>query len=454
MNRAARYTADWVLPVTAAPIPNGAVLVDGQGIIRAVGPIGAVAVGDDVERIDLGAAILLPGLINVHTHPDLAGMRGLLEDLPFHEWIPRLRAARERAGLTDADFGTAARWACIEAIAAGVTCIGSTEDSGAALDAMREAGLRGTVYREVFGPAPGQAAAALHRLRSRVDAMRDRETDLVRVGVSPHAPYTVSDELFRLTAELARAEDLPLAVHAAEAVVEAELVATGTGAFADGLRARGIATPPRARSTIALLDRTGVLAARPLLIHCVLADADDIARIADNDAAIAHCPTANARLGQGIAPVVELLDAGALVGLGSDSVASNNRVDMLEEARTAQLLQRARLRSATALPPALLLRLATIEGARALGCADRAGSLEIGKDADLCAVRIAAPHTRPVADPVATLFLSARGSDVMLTVVRGARLYRDGQFATIDPEPLRSRIDEIGARLLAARGPS
>jgi cytosine/adenosine deaminase-related metal-dependent hydrolase len=448
--RTTLYTADWVLPVTAPPIPAGAVLVDGGGIIREVGRAAAIEAGDDVARTDLGAAILLPGLVNVHSHPELAGMRGLLEDLPFHEWIPTLRATKD-AALSPGDFEVAARWTCLEAVAGGVTTLAATEDSGAALSALRETGLRGIVYREVFGPAPAQAGAALTRLRERVAAMRALETDLVRVGVSPHAPYTVSDDLFRMTAAWAAAEALPIAVHAGESEAEALLVRHGAGPFAAGLRTRGIDTPRRAASTIRLLDQTGVLAARPLLIHCVLLDGDDIDRIVDAGAAVAHCPVANARLGHGIAPIVELLEAGATVGLGSDSVASNNRIDMLDEARIAQLMQRARLGSAAALPAPRLLRLATIDGARALGCDDRVGSLEPGKDADLCAVAIHAPRARPVIDPVATLLFSTHGGDVILTVVRGSVLYHDGRFATLEPDALRSRMDGIGERLRAAR---
>ncbi|CAN5889686.1 TRZ/ATZ family hydrolase [soil metagenome] len=449
--RATLYTADWVLPVTAPPIPAGAVLVDDRGRIREVSTAEAVTAGDDIARIDLGAAILLPGLVNVHSHPELAGMRGLLEDLPFHEWIPTLRAAKDGAALSQADFAAASRWTCLEAIAGGVTTLGATEDSGAALEALREAGLRGVVYREVFGPAPEQAGAALARLRHSVDRMRPLETDLVRVGVSPHAPYTVSDDLFRLTAAYATAEALPLAVHAAESEAELLLVRDGGGPFAGGLRTRGIATPPRARSTIRLLEDTGILATRPLLIHCVLLDGDDVRRIADSGSAVAHCPVANARLGHGIAPIIEILEAGACVGLGTDSVASNNRIDMIEEARIAQLMQRARLTSAAALPPDRLLRLATLDGARALGCDGRVGSLEAGKDADLCAVALAAPHTRPVIDPLATMMLSTRGADVILTVVRGSVLYRDGRFTTSPSADLRDRIDDIGRRLHAAR---
>ena len=138
------------------------------------------------------------------------------------------------------------------------------------------------------------------------------------------------------------------------------------------------------------------------------------------------------------------------VGIGSDSVASNNRIDMLEEARVAQLMQRARLRSAGALTATELLRLLTLEGARALGLDGRIGSLETGKDADLCAVRIDAPHSHPVHDPAAALLLSTRGSDVILTAVRGQLLYRDGRFHTLDPDRLRDRVAAGAQRMAAA----
>ncbi|MGH7465410.1 MAG: amidohydrolase family protein, partial [Longimicrobiales bacterium] len=271
------------------------------------------------------------------------------------------------------------------------------------------------------------------------------------VGVSPHAPYTVSDDLFRLVASYAASEALPVAVHAAESEAEAQLVTDGAGPFAAGLRTRGIEVRARARTTIALLEATGVLATRPLLIHCVRIDHADVQRIADAGAAIAHCPIANARLGHGIAPVVELAAAGITIGIGSDSVASNNRIDLLEEARVTQLMQRARLRSAGALDAAALLRMITLDGARALGMDARTGSLEVGKDADMCAVRIHAPHTWPVHDPAAALLFSTRGSDVILTAVRGRMLYRDGRFLTLDPERLRDRLSAGAERLRAAR---
>jgi 5-methylthioadenosine/S-adenosylhomocysteine deaminase len=447
------YTADWLLPVSAGPVNDGAVLVDEQGVIRAVGPRASIEARDDIARIDLGSAILLPGLVNVHGHPELAGMRGLLEDMPFHQWIPTLRRARDGASSEDGDFGVAARWTCIECIAAGVTTLAGTEDSGASLDALREAGMRGVVYREVFGPAPQQAQGAVRDLIAKVDAMRRVATDMVHVGVSPHAPYTVSDDLYRLVAAYAMSEGLRVAAHIAESEAESQLVIDADGPFAGGLRTRAIDVSQRARSPIALLEQTGVLATRPLLIHCVRADAADVQMIADVGASVAHCPVANARLGHGIAPVIELAQAGVTVALGSDSVASGNRIDMLEEARIAQMMQRARLRSAGALTAAELLRMLTLDGARALGLDAQTGTLEVGKDADMCAVRIDAPHTLPLHDPAAALLFSTRGSDVILTVARGQVLYRDGHFFTLEPGPLRDRLRMSAARMRASRGP-
>jgi len=180
-------------------------------------------------------------------------------------------------------------------------------------------------------------------------------------------------------------------------------------------------------------------------------DERDIARIAGSGAAVAHCPVANARLGHGVAPLPELLDAGVTVGLGTDSVASNNRVDLLEEARVAQLLQRAGRHDSALLPSERLLRLATLDGARALGLEERIGSLEPGKDADLCAVSLAAPHVRPVHDPFAALFHSARAPDVVLTVVGGRVLYRDGRFLTLDAERAGAAVEAIALRVREAQ---
>ena len=441
-----RISARWLLPVSSPPISGGAVLIDDEGRIAAVGPDASVARPESARSLELGEAALMPGLVDVHAHPELAAFRGLMEDLSFPDWIAKLQHLKASAA-DEETYAVSARWTCIEAILAGVTTLGATEHSGAALAALSEFGLRGIVYVEAFGPATEQATGAMAELEGRIAALRRDATDMVRLGVSPHAPFSVSDVLFSQVAAFARREDLPVAVHAAESADEQALVTQGRGVFAERLRARGIAVSRRARSTIELLERTGVLDARPLLIHCVRVDDADIAAIARSGATVAHCPAANARLGHGVAPLSELLDAGIAVGLGGDSVASNNRIDMLEEARLAQMLQRGRCRNPAMLPAPSLLRLATLDGARALGIDRQAGSLEPGKDADLCAVSLEAPHVRPVHDPAAAVIHAARASDVVLTAVRGRILHGDGHDVRTRAAGLRSHLDRVSARL-------
>lgn len=445
------YAARWILTVASPPLKNHAMLVNAQGRIERIAPRSSFPEMDGVTLRDFGEAAILPGLVNVHAHPELAAFRGLLDDLPFHQWIPTLMRCKRGAQLTREDFDVAARWTCVESLRAGITCIGATEDSGAAAGALNEAGMRGVVYLETFGPDPADADASLRALQQKLDAHAGAASDNVRLGVSPHAPYSVSDVLFARVAQFARAENLPLATHAAEAEAEELLLRNGTGPFAAGLQSRGIAVAPRGTSTIHLLARTGILDCAPLVIHAVRVSADDLHALSAAGATIAHCPVANARLGHGIAPIAEALGQNVAVAIGTDSVASNNRLDLLEEARIAQVLQRARLPSASALPALELLRMITIEGARALGMADRIGTLETGKDADFCVVRFDTSHSIPVHDPMAALFHSARGSDVVLTASLGRVLFADNTVATFDEAALATQVDAMASRLRSAR---
>jgi cytosine/adenosine deaminase-related metal-dependent hydrolase len=421
-----RYRARYVLPITAPPIAHGVVAVEGDRIVY-VGPASAAPPGDEV---DLGDAALLPGLVNAHTHLELTAMRGFLEGLDFRSWILRLTSAK-RAVLSPDMLLDSARYGIEEGLRRGITTFADTCDSGVAFDAMREYRVRGIMYQEVFGPDPNQCAGSLAELRAKIERLRSLETPLVRLGVSPHAPYTVSDALFTAVASDARDQSLPIAIHIAESELEHDLVVRGAGAFAEGLRARGIAVAPRGRSPIELLSSLDVLAARPLLIHCVRADETDIATIARTGCTIAHCPASNAKLGHGVAPLVDFIDAGIPVGLGSDSVASNNRMDLLEEARLAALFQRTRLTSSSAIDPAAALSLATLGGARALGLDRDIGSLEVGKKADLAAFPL--EYLAPTHDPVAALVFALPGATASFVSVAGRELVRDGVLLMQDP---------------------
>jgi cytosine/adenosine deaminase-related metal-dependent hydrolase len=439
-----RHHARWVLPISAPPIRDGTV-VEHEGRISYVGPRADAPVdGDDME---LGDALLLPGLVNAHCHLELTAMRGFLDGLAFREWILRLTSAR-RAVLDAESLRDASRLGVQEGVVAGVTTFADTGDSGTGFDAMIERGVRGICYREVFGPDPAQCESAIAGLREKVLEMRTRETALVRVGVSPHAPYTVSDALYSATIALAREHSLPVAVHIAESALESELVSRGEGAFADGLRGRGIEAGPRARTPIALLDSLGALDVRPLLIHCVRVDDADIRVIAEHECGVAHCPASNARLAHGIAPLAQLLAAGVDVGLGSDSVASNDRMDLLDEARLALLFAAVRETRADALTAAGALELATLGGARALGIAHEVGSLEPGKAADLVAFPLGASARSPVHDPTAAAVLALAGTPASYVAVAGRTLVRDGALVERD-QRLAARVQASADRLQA-----
>ena len=271
------YRSRWVLPISRPSFEDGVVGVE-NGRIAWVGPAREAPPG---ETVSLGNCALMPGLVNVHTHLELTAMRGWLEDLSFRKWIIRLTKARR--DVLDRDrLLASARLGIAEGLLAGITTYADTCESGVVHEAMREMGVRGVMYLEVFGPQPEQSPSALRDLVERLAPLRGSDTALVRSGISPHAPYSVSDDLFAGAARLAIEERLPIAVHAAESEAEQRLVTEGQGDFADALRARGIEVQPRATSTIALLERAGVLRARPLLIHCVRAGSDDVTRIVDH----------------------------------------------------------------------------------------------------------------------------------------------------------------------------
>ncbi len=437
------YHAGWVLPVTSPPLRDGTV-VERDGRIVYVGPrLRATEVQDDV---DLGDALLMPGLVNAHCHLELTAMRGFLDGLSFREWILRLTMSR-RAVLTPAMLLDSARLGVAEGLMHGVTTFADTGDTGTGFDAMLERGVRGICYREVFGPDPQQCAESIATLRRSAWAMRERETALVRVGVSPHAPYTVSDDLFRATAAFASEHGFPLAVHIAESAVETALVVHASGDFADGLRARGIAVEARGRTPVALLESLGVLDVAPLLIHCVRVDAADLATIAIHDAAVAHCPASNAKLGHGTAPLASMRAAGIRVGLGTDSVASNDRMDLLDEARVATLFANTRESRHDALSARDALALATIGGARALGLDEEIGSLEVGKAADLAAFRVP-DHRAPLHDPVAAAIYALAGAPALLAVVAGVQKVRDGRLIDADAD-LSRRVQQCATLLQA-----
>jgi 5-methylthioadenosine/S-adenosylhomocysteine deaminase len=409
--RARRLAARWVVPVEGAPIEQGALLIGPDGRVQAVGPDSSIPRPSDVLAEDFGSAVILPGLINTHTHLELTGFAGQVGESEFPAWIRRLRELK--ATRVAAEYVEAARRGLAACYAGGVTTIADTGDSGAALRVLAEAGGSGVAYQEVFGPHPEQAEESLAGLRDRVAGLREWSGGRVRLGVSPHAPYSVSGPLFRAVAAWAQAESLPLAVHIAESPEETELLARGSGSFAVAWAARGIPLPrPSGRSPVAWLAEHGVLTERTLCIHAVQLDGVDIGRLADSGAAVAHCPLSNQAHRHGTAPLDAMLQAGIRVGIGTDSEVSVGRMDLLAEARAARNLAR--------LTADATVELCTLAGARALGLAGETGSLGTGKWGDWVVIRVSGAEKRGPAE----LVLASTPADLRLTCLAGRDVYR------------------------------
>jgi 5-methylthioadenosine/S-adenosylhomocysteine deaminase len=403
---------------------------------------------------DFGNAVILPGLINTHSHLELTVMRGFLEreENDFFAWLMKLTLAR--FGMTDEDLFVSAACGAIEAARAGVTCLGDASSlAGNSMRALHEVGLRGIVYQESFGPDPKVAEESVSKLRSQLDAIRPLQSDLVGAGVSPHAPYTVSGPQLEMISRLAIAESIPVMMHAAESQAEKQFMQHGDGLFAAGLKLRGIDWQAPGVSTVRYLRDHGVLDTRPLLAHCINVDEHDLELIKETGAGIAHCPKSNAKLRHGRAPIAAFVTQGLNVGLGSDSVASNNVCDILDEARFATLIGRASgpdlnlCSTQTELCATDLLFAATLGGARALGLDNRVGALQTGMAADVTIVGLDGAHQQPVRDPHDALVFCSSGQDVVLTMVDGKEIYRDHLVISVDQENLYRRFEDLALKL-------
>jgi 5-methylthioadenosine/S-adenosylhomocysteine deaminase len=389
--------ADWVVPMDGPPIADGCIEIE-DGRIASVRP----ANGDDGERHP--NALILPGLVNAHTHLEYTAMAGFGDGMPFTPWIAD--HIRRKDTQTRADLLDQARAGAAACLAGGVTTIADCCYAGTVAQAAGETGLRAIVYLEGFSVWEGLEG----RIEAALDAMP--VTELVTAGVSPHAPFTVTHADYAMLVALARRRGLPVATHLLESTRETEHL--------DAFRA--------------------VLGPDTVAIHAVLVNEADIALLAELDVPVAHCPRSNALLGCGIAPLTELLEAGVRVGLGTDSPSSAIDFDMWAEMRTAVMLQRARTGRADALSALTALELATTRAAAAIGLADTVGSLTPGKAADLLVLDMTGSPFLPWDDPVTAAVYGGSPERVALTMVAGEIRYRRGQRDVLAASAARAKM--------------
>ena len=392
-----RLAADWVVPVDGPPIADGAVEIE-AGRIVSVGP----ADGREDERF--AESIMLPGLVNAHSHLEYAAMGGFGDGLPFSPWIADHIRRKDTQTIDDLlDQSRAGAMACL---AGGITTVADCCYAGTVAQAANETGLRAIVYVEGFSVWEGLEA----RIEAALDALP--VSDLVTAGVSPHAPFTVTHADYDMLIGLARRRGLPVATHLLESARETEHL----DAFAS------------------------VLGPDTVAIHAVLVHAGDIALLAELDVPVAHCPRSNALLGCGIAPLTELLDAGVRVGLGTDSPSSAIDFDMWAEMRAAIMLQRARTARADALSAQTALELATSRAADAIGLGAEIGTLTPGKQADLVVLDMNGSPFLPWDDPVSAAVYGGAPHRVARTLVAGEIRYERGDRSPATAATARAKM--------------
>lgn len=420
-----RIDAGWIAPVEPAGTLTGHALIVDRGKIAAIVQASdADARFAPREHVALPHHVLIPGLVNAHTHSAMALMRGIADDVALQPWLRDHIWPIEGRFVSPEFVHDGTLLACAEMLRGGITaCNDMYFYPGDAARAYEEADMRALVGMPVLDFPTAYAADAEAYLARGLEA-RDawKHVPHLAFALAPHAPYTVGDATFARIVTYARQLDLPIQTHLAETRDEIDEARAATGA-----------------STLARLDRLGATGPGFIAIHAVHLDERDIATLVRHRCHVVHCPASNMKLASGIAPVAQLVAAGVNVALGSDGAASNNRLDMLSEMRLASLLAKVSTGDAAALPSATVLAMATINGARALGFDDVTGSLAVGKDADIAAVDLGGIATQPVFDPVSHLVNVAERRDVSDVWARGRRMVANGSLATLDEAAILSR---------------
>jgi len=406
-----------VWPLSAPPLRPGAVAVR-EGRIAAVGLAREVQPQPGEPVWELGEAIILPGLVNAHAHLELSHLRGRVPYRGrFTAWLQDLVLARWR--WSPRDWLASARTGCAELLRHGITTVGDITFSGASFTAVRESGLRGVVFQEVLGFRAAEAERAWAQRTEPLWKEAASPSERVRLGLSPHAPYSTSAALYARCLEQARQHGWLLATHLAETLAEGEFLRTGQGELRKAMqrfRQFDRRWSPPGVSPVAYLQGLGFGTVPGLAIHCNYLSEQDIGLLRQSRLTVVYCPRSHTFFEHRDHPVERLLAAGVPVALGTDSLASNDRLDLLAEVREAA-------RKHPGVPPETWLRLATLEGARALGWAEETGSLEVGKAADLMAARGPAGNLpswgggkleRAVAEA-----LAGEAHEVVLTMVAG-----------------------------------
>ena len=414
----------------------GAVAIQGTDIIG-VGPAAEIAAGfRATQRIDASGSVVIPGLINTHTHAPMVLYRGLADDLPLQEWLEKYIFPAEAKTVSREMVQVGTRLAAAEMIESGTTAYADMyyfEEEIARV--TKAAGLRGVLGQTIIQFPVADAKTPQEGLaRAETFIKEFAHDDLIVPAVAPHAPYTNDADTLKASRALASKYGVPVIIHVAETSAEVKNSQTAHGGM----------TP------VAYLDSIGFFGPRTLAAHMVWASPADIATLKNRQVAVSHNPESNMKLASGVAPVPAMLAAGVTVGLGTDGAASNNDLDMFEAMRQAAFLHKVQSGDPRAIPASVALEMATINGARALGLDARIGSLEVGKRADVVVVSMASARQTPLYDAVSHLVYVTRGDDVRTVIVNGKILMRDRRLLTLNETTALADARRLAASVRAA----
>lgn len=427
----------WLVPVEPAGVvlqEHALGIRDGQIVF--IGPRSAAARLQAREIRELPGQLLAPGLVNAHGHAAMTLFRGLADDLPLMTWLERHIWPAEARWVSEAFVRDGTDLAIAEQLQGGITCFSDMYFfPEVAAERVHASGMRAQISVPVLNfPIPGarDADEALHK---GVELFNDlKHHPRVSIALGPHAPYTVSDENLEKVRVLADELDAAIQMHVHETAGEVH----------DALQESG-------ERPLARLARLGLLGPRFQAVHMTQVDDDDLALLVESNSNVVHCPLSNLKLASGFCPVEKLWQAGVNVAVGTDGAASNNSLDLLGDTRTAALLAKAVAGSATALDAHRALRMATLNGARALGMEANIGSLEVGKAADLTSFDLSGLAQQPVYDPVSQLIYASGRNCVRHVWVAGKHLLDEGRLTRLDENRLRDMAGAWGERIAAGQ---
>ncbi|TLG94152.1 TRZ/ATZ family hydrolase [Pseudomonas edaphica] len=423
----------WLVPVE----PAGVVLKEhGMGIrdgrIAFIGPRAAALKLTASEVRELPGMLLSPGLINAHGHAAMSLFRGLADDLPLMTWLEKHIWPAEAKWVDEAFVRDGTDLAIAEQLKGGITCFSDMYFyPKVASDCVHNSGMRAQIALPILDfPIPG-ASSADEAIRQGVELFGDlKHHPRIKITFGPHAPYTVSDANLEKIRVIAEELDAAIHMHVHETAFEVQQAVDKTG-----------------ERPLARLGRLGLLGPRFQAVHMTQISEDDLALLVESNTSVIHCPESNLKLASGFCPVERLWQAGVNVAIGTDGAASNNDLDLLGETRTAAMLAKAVAGSATALDAHRALRMATLNGARAMGLDSEIGSLEVGKAADIVAFDLSGLAQQPIYDPVSTLIYATGRECVKHLWVAGKQLLDDRRLTRMDEQQLTATAIAWGQRI-------